>query len=56
MPINNLKEYSSSSSDITGSLWFISTDKATSFDNSVDDVIGFESFTYNSNILENAIA
>ena len=51
-----LIEYSSNCSEKTGSLWFYSIDKTTSFNADIANNINFRSFDYKANSLGNTIA
>ena len=44
MPMYNLIEYSSRSSETTGSLWFYTKDEATSFNADVANTNNFKSY------------
>ena len=46
MPMYNLLEYSSNSSDTTGSLWFYSNGEENNFDVDIVDGIAFEHLKY----------
>ena len=52
MPINNLLEYSSNYSDMTGSLWIYSIDEGKKFDTEVVSTDSFEYFKQKAKLLE----
>ena len=52
MLIYKLLEYSSIYSDMTGSLWFYSKDKATNFNVDISDTNNFKPFNYKTKLLE----
>ena len=56
MPMYNLLEYSSSYSEITGSLRFYSKDKATNFDVAIASINNFKPFKYKAKLLGNTVA
>ena len=51
MLMYNLLEYSSIYSDMTGSLWFYSKDKATNFNVDIADTNNFKPFNYKTKLL-----
>ena len=52
----NLIEYSSNYSDTTGSLWFHSKDKATSFTADITNTDHLKSFKFLAKLLGNTVA
>ena len=56
MQIYNLLEYSSNYSDTTGSLWFYSKDKATNFNNHIENSDEFKPFNYRAKFLGNTFS
>ena len=56
MPMHNLIEYSSNYSEITGTFWFYSKDKATNFNADIDNINNFKSFNYKAELLGNTVA
>ena len=55
MPVYNLIEYSSSYSEITGSLWFYSKDEATNFNADITNDNDLKSFMYKAKLLGNTV-
>ena len=55
MPVYNLIEYGLNFSETTGSLWFYSKDEATNFDNDIENICDFKSFTYKAKLLGNTV-
>ena len=51
MPMYGLLEHRSNYSDTTGSLWFYSKDKATSFNVDIANTDDFKSFIYKAKLL-----
>ena len=56
MLMYNLIEYSSNYSDTTGSLWFHSKDKATSFTADITNTDHLKSFKFLAKLLGNTVA
>ena len=56
MSMYNVIEYSSNYSEITGSFWFYSKDKATNFNADIDNINNFKSFNYKAELLGNTVA
>ena len=56
MPMYNLIEYSSRSSETTGSLWFYTKDEATSFNADIANTNNFKSYKYKAKLLGNTVA
>ena len=50
MPMYNLIEYSSYYSKRTGNLWFYPYDKATTFNNNIENPDNFKSFKYKATL------
>ena len=51
-----LIEYSSNYSGETGSLWSYSKDKATNFNNNIENMDNFKSFKYKAKLLHKTVA
>ena len=56
MPMCNLIEYSSNSSETTGSLWFYSKDEASNFNVDIANGNTLKFFNYRTRLLENTVA
>ena len=52
----SMTEYSSNYSETTGSLWSYSNDKATNFNNDIENTHDFKSFKYKAKLLGNTVA